>query len=283
MTPGILLFRGIIAVPEILNFSLTSRFSYPIAHANAAGFLFSMSIPLCLVMIVSRGNWLRRLAILSFVSQGIALTLTFSRTAWMASGASLMSMGAAEKKLRMPLVILAVAGLTAFAVSSALRQRLWSLADAAYDPHVVYRAEVLVKAFSIGIDSPFFGAGYGRDNLREALKNKHPEFAAHGYVSHSHNLYSELAAGIGLLGLAIFIWTLASAGIQLIRKIATQAQSDRERYVELGLLGSLIAFVIAALGDIPFYFHEPRIFFFTLLALIHLRWRAGMATDDNRP
>jgi O-antigen ligase len=130
-----------------------------------------------------------------------------------------------------------------------------------------------MKAVSVGLDKPFFGNGYGRDHLRTALKNKYPEFAPDGFVTHSHNLYSELTAGVGVLGVAIFMWVLGAAGIQLMRQIGTRDHADQERYADLGLLGSLIAFVIAALGDIPFYHHEPRIFFFTLLGLICLRLR----------
>jgi O-antigen ligase len=261
LTPGILLFRGIIADPTILNLNLTSRFAYPLAHANPAGFLFSMSIPLCLALILSGGKWLRPPAVLSFLSQLGALILTFSRAAWIASCASLASIGAAEKRLRVIVSILAVAGLIVFGLSGDLRNRLWSLAHTTEDPYVIYRADAIANAVSVGLDRPFFGNGYGRDHLRAALKRKHPEFTARGFVSHTHNLYAELIAGIGFLGLAAFVWALASAGIQLIRKIARQDVTEKERYAELGLLGSLIAFVIAALGDVPFYHHEPRIFF----------------------
>jgi hypothetical protein len=85
MTPAILLFRGIIAEPAILNFSLAYRFAYPLDHANSTGFLLSMSIPLCLVILLNGGKWLQRLAIPSLIIQGIALILTFSRAAWIAS------------------------------------------------------------------------------------------------------------------------------------------------------------------------------------------------------
>jgi O-antigen ligase len=278
MTPAILFFRGIIAEPSVLNFSLVYRLAHPLDHANTAGFLFSMSIPLCLVILLSGRKWLHRLAVPSLIIQGVALILTFSRAAWVASCASLASVGAIEKRLRILVLIPGVVGLLAFAASSELRERLWSLAYASQDPLVVYRADVMVNAFLVGLHNPVFGAGYGRDHLRIALKREHPEFDPGGFVSHSHNLYSELAAGVGIFGIAIFILVLASAGIQLIRRIATQPQSESERYVDLGLLGALISFVIAALGDVPFYHHETRIFFFTLLALICLRVRVPSAT-----
>ena len=281
LTPGLLLASGIFADPAILSLSLTTRFAHPLDHANSAGFLFSMSIPLCLVIILSQAAWLRRLAVPSFISQGIALTLTFSRAAWIASCASLISISVAEKRLRAIVSVLGVVGLVAFGVSSELRDRLWSLTQATKDFHVVYRADATANAISVGLDSPFFGNGYGRDHLRAALKKKHPEFVAQGFVSHTHNLYAELSAGVGLLGCAMFLWALASAGVQLTRKIAKGAVSDKERYADLGLLGALIAFAVAALGDVPFYHHEPRIFFFTLIGLICLRLRSKKAAPDS--
>ena len=281
LTPGLLLARGIFADPAILNLSLTTRFAYPLAHPNPAGYLFSMSIPLCLALILGGGKWLRRLAVLSFLCQAGALILTFSRAAWIASCASLISISVAEKRLRAIVSVLGVVGLLAFGVSSELRDRLWSLTQATNDPRVVYRADAVANAISTGLDSPFFGNGYGRDHLRAALKKKHPEFAAQGFVSHTHNLYAELIAGVGLLGVAFFLGTLASAGVQLTRKLATRAVSDKERYADLGLLGALIAFAVAALGDVPFYHHEPRIFFFTLIGLICLRLRSKKAEPDS--
>jgi O-antigen ligase len=282
LTPGILLFRGIIADPTILTISLHSRFGYPLAHPNPAGFVFSMSIPLCLALIVSRATWLRPLAVSSFVSQAIALVLTFSRMGWIACASALLSMSAAEKKLRLLLLVPIIAGFVALAMSSELRARAWSLTQGTKDPHVAYRVDVLVNAVSVGIDRPFFGNGYGRDHLRAALKSRRPEFDPDGFVSHSHNLYAELVAGIGVVGVAIFIWLLAAAGIQLIRKIAAQTDAERERYIDLGLLASLIAFTVAGLADVPFYHHEPRIFFFTLLGLICLRLRSK-ARPANAP
>ncbi|MDH3442670.1 MAG: O-antigen ligase family protein, partial [Deltaproteobacteria bacterium] len=157
----------------------------------------------------------------------------------------------------------------------------WSLTHATKDPNMIYRAEVMAKAISVGMDSPILGNGYGRDHLRAALEKKHPEFIAQGFVSHSHNLYTELIAGVGFLGLAMFLSALASAAIQLIRKLRSRENSGKERYADLGLLGSLIAFAVAALGDIPFYHHEPRIFFFTLLGLICLRLRSNTVNRSD--
>jgi hypothetical protein len=277
ITPGVLLVRGIYADPAILDVNLATRFAYPLAHANPAGYLFSMSIPLCLATVLRGGEWLRPLATTSVLSQLVALILTFSRAAWAASCASLLSVSVGEKKLRVFVLALGVAGIAVFGVSSELRDRLWSLTAANKDPDVVWRAEVMAHALSVGLDHPFIGVGYGRYYLRASLKKKFPEFAIQRYIPHSHDLYTELIAGVGFLGLAVFVWPLASAATLLLRKMARRDASSDERYADLGLLGSLVAFVVAALGDVPFYNHETRIFFFTLLGLICLRLRSNTA------
>jgi hypothetical protein len=278
ITPGFLLFRGILSDPSVLNLSLTSRFAYPLDHANIAGHLFSMSIPLCLAVVLHSDRWIRPLAGFSVLSQFSALIFTFSRNSWIACSAALLSGGAREKNLRNFVSVLAIISLAAFAVSSELRDRVWSLTDAIEDPRVVWRIDVMTMAISLGLDSPFLGNGYGRDHLRAALSEKYPEFSKREYVGHSHSLYTELICGVGVLGLAVFLWLLASACIYLLQQMATQARvSKAEQYTYIGLLGSLIAFVVGGLADVPLYHHETRIFFFTLLGLIQLRLRTQRA------
>jgi O-Antigen ligase len=170
VTPGFLLFRGIFSDPSVLNVSLTSRFAYPLDHANIAGHLFSMSIPLCLALILRYDRWIRPLAGLSVLCQFSALILTFSRNAWIACSAALLSGCVREKRLRIFISVLALIGLIALGVSSELRDRVWSVTDAMDDPRVVWRIDVMTMAISVGLDSPFLGNGYGRDHLRAALK-----------------------------------------------------------------------------------------------------------------
>lgn len=278
ITPGFLLFRGILAEPSVLNLSLTSRFAYPLDHANIAGHLFSMSIPLCLAVVLHSDRWMRPLAGFSALSQFTALILTFSRNSWIACSAALVSGGVWAKKLRNFVLVLAIISLAALGVSSELRDRIWSFTDAIEDPRVVWRIEVMTMAISLGMDSPFLGNGYGRDNLRAALKEKYPEFTTREFVGHSHSLYTELICGIGVVGLAIFLWLLASLCVYLLQQMARQTSiSQAEKYIYIGLLGSLIAFVVGGLADVPLYHHETRIFFFTLLALIQLRLRTERA------
>lgn len=130
------------------------------------------------------------------------------------------------------------------------------------DPDVVWRFEVMAKAASLGLERPFVGFGYGRGYLRSALQKNYPGFANQRYIAHSHNLYTEIFAGTGLLGSAM-TWSLRNSGRE-----GTSGQGA----LHVCLFASLVAFLISGLGD-PFYHHETRIYFFTLLALIRVRFK----------
>src|SRR5689334_7315516 len=93
LLPGVLVIRGIVYDPSVLNFSLANRFDYPLSHANAAGLLFAMSIPLGLAVLATQKSRLRVLAALSLAAQLIGLLLTYSRGAWLGCGVSLFGAG----------------------------------------------------------------------------------------------------------------------------------------------------------------------------------------------
>jgi hypothetical protein len=67
-----------------------------------------------------------------------------------------------------------------------------------------------------------------------------------------------------------------------IRK-ARREFSARDRIRDLCLAASLIAFLVGGLGDVPFYNHDTRIFFFTLLALSYIFLRNGIPNESTNP
>ena len=119
------------------------------------------------------------------------------------------------------------------------------------------------------MDHPILGVGYGRGRLKELLPVYFKGTLLEGSpVLHTHNVYVELFAETGLVGLLAFLWLLAHT---LIRLCSTAWRRDGpERYLGYALTASWIAAIVAGFGDIPFFHHETRIFFFTLLALAHL-------------
>jgi len=269
LLPGVLVIRGILYAPSVLNFSLMNRFGYPLTHANAAGLLFAMSIPLALVIIATQKGWLRGAALASLVAQFAGLILTYSRGAWLGCLASLLGISLMEARLRKGVVALGLLGLVVFLTVAPLRSRLMTLANPTADVAIEGRLQFMADAVIVGLENPFLGVGYGRDRLREGVKKEIADSREVGFIPHSHNMYTELLAETGVVGLGAFMWMVCLNLIRLIRR-AGKESSPQSRILYFCLAASLIAFLAGILGDAPFYNHDTRIFFFTLLALTYL-------------
>lgn len=268
IVPAVFVVRGILNDMSLLEFDRMRRLGFPVGHPNTAGFVLSMSLPLCFTILAAEKR-LRALALLSCGAQLLGIILTYSRGAWIGLGVAMLSWGIMAKKWKV-LVASFVLSAGMILVATPVQERFMSFLRLAQDPSINERIGIMEAALKLGLEHPIFGVGYGRARLREGLANSpDPRVRAKSRIAHSHNVYLELFATTGLLGLGAFLWLLWDAISRLLRKIH-QEQVSRERMMHVGLLTSLVAFMVTGLGDVVFYFHEPRIFFFTLLALIYL-------------
>ena len=273
--PGLLVIRGLVYDPSVLDFGQMNRFAYPLAHANPAGLLFSMSIPLALAIVLTEKGLFRGPTLGSLTAQFVGLVLTYSRGAWLASVVSLFGLSLMEHRLRKSVLAIGLTAVIAFVAIAPLRNRLLSVLTPSEDVAIEGRLRFMTDALTVGLEKPFFGVGYGRDRLREGVRRDVPGAEQFGFIPHSHNVYTELLAETGLVGLGAFLWMVVSNVTQLIRKAQT-GLATQERIACLCLATSLLAFLIGGLGDVPFYNHETRIFFFTLLALSYLFLRTDI-------
>jgi O-antigen ligase len=269
LLPAIIVVRGVSYNMSVLTFEQMNRFPYPFMHPNSAGLLLSMSIPLALGVVLSQNSWLRNVALGSLAAQFGGLVLTYSRGAWLASMTSLFGLSLMEQRLRKPVFALGSTALIVFVAIAPLRHRVLSLISPGTDVAIEGRLRFMTDALKVGLERPFFGVGYGRDRLREGVRQANPNADQFGFIPHSHNLYTELLAETGLVGLGAFLWMVVSNIARLIRRAQSELAAH-ERIGYLCLASSLIAFLVDGLGDVPFYNHETRIFFFTLLALTYL-------------
>ncbi len=277
LVPGFLTLRGIFDDPSLLVLDQTHRFGFPLDHANTAGYLFSMGIPLAMALVVAERGRLRWLSLASCAAQLLGLTLTYSRGAWMGCGAAVLFLLVASKKWKALLGIVAVL-LLVFISFEPLRSRVLTLTRPESDLALRDRMEVMSGAIRLGLEHPILGVGYGRGNLKEALREKDQEGASETKpIWHAHNVYAELFADTGVVGLAAFLWLLGRTEFEIARH-AHRAEG-MSRMAALGIEAAWIAAAVTALGDVPFYHHETRIFFFTLLALTHLSLRDSFSTD----
>ncbi len=277
--PVVFVVRGFIHDPEILRFTLEHRFSFPLDHANTAGYVLTMSIPLALAVGIAKPGWLRGAALVSCAAQVFALVLTFSRGAWLGWGAAVLYFLATTKRWKW-VAALGVVAATTVLVSPSLYHRLATFLQPEADEAIRDRLEVMKGALQVGLEHPILGVGYGRGRLKEAVRPHLRDTAiASGPIWHSHNVYVELFAVTGLLGLGAFLWLIGDVFYRITR--ATVRREGAEKLLGYGLAASWAAAAVAAIGDVPFYHHDARIFFFSLVAFAPI-YEAGTRISRGR-
>lgn len=271
---GILVLRGVLYDWSVLDLNQMVRFGYPLDHPNTAGYLLAMSIPLALGVIATERGWLGILGVVSLGLQSVGLALTYSRGAWFGSAASILLCGLIAKKYKLVLLLI-ILGLSAAFVIPSIQVRLLSLANPYQDVAINDRIRFQMDSFAVGLEHPLLGIGYGRGRLKAALTAVYKGTENENEpILHPHNVYIDLFAGTGLLGLAAFLWLLWDCVYKMWRAIL-QEQDQVRRIIPISILAALVAFILIGFSDVPFYHHETRIYFFTLLALTHLQVRNG--------
>jgi O-antigen ligase len=227
-----------------------------------------MSIPVCLIVALTQPGLWRAVAWVSWAAQMAALMLTYSRGAWLGWCASMFILVVLTKRWKTLVVMIAIV-MACMVTLPALRQRVTTVIQPRSDQALSERLEMMTDAFRVGIQNPLLGAGYDRGRVKAALRSNYQDTAeAKVPMSHTHNVYLELFAAIGLLGLGIFVWLIMDAFHRLLGN--EFAPSESERTIRFLIVASWTAAIVTGLGDVPFYHHETRVFFFTLLAWIHL-------------
>ena len=281
--PLVVVARGLAHDPSILTFDLAHRFDFPLDHANTAGYVFAMSIPLCLFGVLVKTGWWRALGLLSCAAQTVALILTFSRGAWLGWTAALVHLAITTKKWKY-LAALGVLAMTCVVAAPSLRNRLITVGQPQADQSIRERVQLLKSSLELGIENPMLGVGYGRGRLKESLRSRlQGTLLDDSPIWHTHNLYVEIFAGTGLLGLMTLGWLMVQSLLRVSQ--AAFRRAGAEQLMGFTLAASWIAAIVTGFGDIPFYHHETRIFFFSLFALAHIYSSRPekVASDANDP
>ncbi len=175
----------------------------------------------------------------SFMTMVICLILTRSRGGWLALVGSIGFLLIIEKKNRLTIGLALVLIVVASILIPSIRTRLVTIFDL-NSPLNKERIYVAKSALQMIKDHPLTGIGmntfyyiYPQYQLPEATLH-HP---------HAHNIFLQIGAEMGLFAVAIFLWLLIRVfkiGWEILRK----AKDDYLRALAIGLLASLIAFLI---------------------------------------
>jgi O-antigen ligase len=246
-------------------------------HYNGLAGYINLVVPLCAGFAL-RGTdtSLRRLSWWCLAPAGVALLLTQSRGGLLACAAMLMvgvCFFAPDRKSRMRrIAVVTVACVLAAAVAGFFFQRLAEIDDST----AVSRLAIWGAAFSVFARAPVLGAGFG--NLRTTLGGLLglPE----SWAGDAHNLYLELLAETGIVGLVLFLFLIAVA----LRAALRQYRNSRDecgRIVAVAVFAAIVGVLVH--GTVDYLFHTtPQVaaLFFCLLGLLGSQqsWQAVTAS-----
>jgi len=137
-------------------------------------------------------------------------------------------------------------------------------------------------------DYPLLGTGVGSfkyNSLRYQAKffdqGDNRALYPYGVADKTHNEYLQLWAELGIIGLGIFLWLIISYfnyGLKILRRI----KDEYKRGIVIGLMGSIVAFLVDAIFWFPM--HQPAniVLFWLILGLTFSELRDNEVCIDKK-
>lgn len=242
---------------------------------NSAGTLIVLLTGPVLGYLMSRTDRWRRVAVPFTLLAGAALLATGSRGAWLGFGAMLGLLVLMNRRLRTPLLIIFLVFAVAFAASPYLRNRLASAFSLEANPERVFIWQSSVRIIR---DYPVTGVGAG---VYQKLFDSYamPGSQERG-VAYAHNLFLQVAAEFGLVGLTVFLGLLG-----LVLHAGTRLAMLGSPFYQ-GILASLIGVLVHQQVDIPIWAVNVGGAFWAMvgitLGLFQYEWNRGSFANRAR-
>jgi O-antigen ligase len=247
---------------------------------NYLTYAHSLIIPLSWAVagVLGNGGWVMRRSVAAG-SAGLlllALLLSTARGAWMAAGVVIV-VACLLSDLRRSLAVgggaVALAAVL-FSISPGLRAEARSIVD-----HRANAGRLAIYAANVDLvrDHPVFGVGFGNyDRRARPYYDKHPEADRR---SHAHNMFLQVAAEAGIVGLLAFCSLFAVVVVRGWRLLSRLGVSqERLRPTVTGAWLAVIGFLVGGLTQDTFADSECAMAMWFAVAVLMTIDRV-MATD----
>lgn len=276
---------GLISYGQSDQTSMSSSFGNGQLYS---GFLLIL-LPLLLVLALSDPEWRHQVWAQAACSLGVfGLLLAQTRSSWIGALVALGVLGVlawraapagslARRRHQMvvPLVI-AVGAIGVFLVVSQtapiVRARVATLGNAARDPSLDWRLERWKGAWQLIREQPLFGWGIGTFPLEQArtVRGATPAAAVlragPSLAEEAHNEYVQVAAEMGIIGLALSLWVLGAFFVSGYRALRQQPHGFR-KLVLMGCLAGVAGQAVDALSNPAWRFADVSFLFWLMMGL----------------
>jgi putative inorganic carbon (HCO3(-)) transporter len=205
----------------------------------------------------SKIKWLIRLEMLFLL---IILVINMSRGAWLGLMSAIIFMGSFKGKRKLLLVLLVLSALL-LTLPTGARQRIQDLVTLE-DTSSRDRKLMWQGGWNMFKARPIMGHGLG------TFMANYEKYRPEGYteIVYAHNCYLQMAAEIGILGLAVFIWMMILLFYRSIRSFRQIKDRFCRSYL-IGLLGGILAYLVHSSVDTNLYSLPLAVLFWFILGL----------------
>ncbi|MPY90655.1 MAG: hypothetical protein GEU99_22380 [Luteitalea sp.] len=197
----------------------------------------------------------------------VALSLTFTRSAWVGISAAIGVLLILKDRRLLALLPLAATAVILVAPSG-VTARMYSMFDG-NDPTKRDRVAMLRSGVHIVRDHPLLGVG--PDNIKRVYEQYRLPEAVEPLNLHLHNVPMQIAAERGLPALAVWLWFIAA----LLRDLYGRFRAGRSPALAAAGIAAVISMLTAGMFEYNFGDSEFLMLFLVLIALPYAAQREG--------
>lgn len=229
---------------------LQTRVYSTLENPNVLAEYLVLVIPLVIAILwVSKGLCQKAAAAGAFGIMSVCLVLTFSRGAWVGMAAAILVFSLMKAPgLFIAAILLAMIS-PAF-LPPVVVHRAASIGDLE-DSSTAYRIPIWIAAARIIADYWFTGVGLG---LAAFSKIYRDYMIAGTYALHTHNLFLQIAAEMGIFGVIAFIW-LAGSGFS--RGFYGVKGKSKSSFLTAGVIAALSGHLLH--GSFEYIWYSPKV------------------------
>ena len=256
------------------------RINVHYADLNAAASAFALAFLAAIGLTAANRGLLRAAFAGCSVTLALALWIAGSRTAIAAVALAAAAALAVRALVRAPSKRASWAAAAALVVASTI-VAVWMLArfprvQANTDPSsaLAIRVELFARAGRMVADAPGFGLGVGRF-FAESVRYATPRTFG---PDNAHNIFAQVAAELGLIGLAAFVWLLAAAMRPAVASLRRGAAPEL-----FWTAAAVLAYVVSGMAGHPLIVFDAAVPFWIALGVIAGYGAAPQAEGRAQP
>jgi O-antigen ligase len=264
---------------DVRNYGTIARVYSTLYNPN----IFAAFLALNLSFAISRFESLREDILLSIniILSSICLLLTYSRGGFAAFAAAMLTLCLLKERKKGIVIYSAIMAAAFFIMNSAGQTNRAGLEAVYSDSSSLYRLEIWKAAWNMFLKSPIFGNGVGTTwyYLSEGSDK------LYRYILHSHNIYLQVAAELGIVGVSAFISLLVSKVWEGCRLLKEKTIKE-EAFIVQGFIACTAGIAVHGLIDAVIFVPAMSLIFagyFALYSRVVSEYRGAVPDKIGMP